>query len=160
MKTFQKQTYTEADFKWFKDIIAKLKEENSFNGPGIKKSDFMLAYTARFHKTIGEEYAISLLKRMENPEKAKNDSKRYAENEKLRAQGIDPVKNKNVTPQNIGDILTKHPFIIVIRNQVAGYETEEQVVDAIVNSQVSTDLMKMFEVKERKIKSQKVVTLN
>jgi len=105
------------------------------------------------------EGVMTLLKRIDNPELSKVQYRKYKENEKLRKQGLLPEKSKSSGSQDIGALLSKYPFIIVIGDKVAGYETEDQIKDAIVNSQVSTSLMKMFEVKERKIKSQILIDI-
>ena len=153
---YKKTIYTDEDRQWLRKFIVDLKAKNAFNFPGIRESGLLEAYTSRFKKQISIEGLISVLNRIDNPELSKQQYLKYKENKKLRKQGILPSKGKS---QNIGELLSRYPFIIVIENKVAGYETEEQVKKAIINSQVPTNLIKMFEVKERKIKSQVLVDI-
>ena len=150
--------YTEADKLWFAEKIALMKSSNDFRYAGIKKHNLLELYKARFGNSIKPEGLLSTLRRIENPELAKAQYKKYKETAKLRKQGLwPPVRLKGVAHSNsngTAELLSKYKLIIIIGDRVAGYENIEQVKEAIVNSMLPTDSMRMFEVKERKIKSQ------
>lgn len=154
-----RMTYTEEDKKWLQDEIEKLKANGNFNFPGLRNANFLEKYYNRFNKRMAIEGIMTLLKRIDNPELMKEQYKKYKEAEKLRKQGLLPRKGRTSAAQNIADILSKNPIIIVIGDKVAGYENEDQAKQAIIDSQVPIDMIKMFEVKERKIKSQLIVDI-
>lgn len=155
----KRATYTTQDKEWFHTLVKQMKETNDFNFPGARKYQVIELYKKRFNRELSIEAIMNILTRTINPEYNKKQYEKAKERKRLRKAGLLPPTSRSSNQQNIGDLLSKYPFIIVIGDKVAGYETENQVKEAIVNSQITANFIKMFEVKERKIKSQLIVDI-
>lgn len=155
----QRMTYTAEDKEWFHTLVKQMKETNDFNFPGARKYQVIELYKKRFNRELSIEAIMNILNRTSDPEYNRKQYEKAKERERLRKAGLLPQNSRASNQQNIGDLLSKYPFIIVIDNRVAGYETEDQVKEAIINSQITANFIKMFEVKERKIKSQIIVDI-
>lgn len=153
--------YSETDYALFKSWLNEIKTTGLPREQAIRELKILERFEQHFHRPIKSSGFQSLLRRVEFPEKVQAELKRYAENKKLRAQGILPPTQKSINANNVtAAILSKYPFIIVMRDNIAGYETLEQAKDAIINSQIVNQEIKLFEVKERKIQSSIVVNID
>lgn len=153
--------YNDEDKIWFKDLIARLKAMNKFNFLGLREIDALRMYRERFKKDISIEGVMTLLQRLDNPEKTREYQRKYAESVKLRKQGLLPAttRQKSDNLQDTAELLSKYPFIIVINGRICGYETLDEAREAIAAIGATSDSLKLFEVKERKIKSQFIVDI-
>ncbi len=136
------------------------KQENKFTRTELRNSDFPKRYEDRFKKSMCIENLYVLLQRIEDPDLMKKQYQQQKKNIELRKQQGLPPRTKIKSSNNTADLLSKYPLIVVIGDIVAGYENEEQIKDAIIASKLSTDMMKIFEVKERTIKSQLIIEIN
>jgi len=155
----RRTVYTAEDKEWFRTLVSQLKTTNNFNFPGARKYNVLGLYKSRFNRELSLEAIMNILTRTVDPEYSKKQYLKAKEREKLRKDGLLPRSSRQPNQQNIGETLSKYPFIIVIGSKVAGYETEEQIKEAIVESQLIPNAMKVFEVKERRIKSQIIVDI-
>ena len=151
--------YTIEDKELFNNWLKDIRSAKLAYHLGIKKFNLVEKFSERFGRSITYAGLQSIFDRIEHPEQVKARAARYAENSKINKQnGVSSLKRSS-NSQNIGVLLAQYPLILVIGNKVAGYETEEQIKEAITNSQVISDSIKMFEVKERKIKSQIIISI-